>query len=71
MVYYQMNEKQVSLLGRVVEKAITDYQIKGTSIPVESLFEIIEDLYHEIDLLEEKNEGLQEDISILEAELNK
>ena len=64
MNYYRMNEYEVELLGRILEKVPvpTDYKIHGEFIPVESLWSIIEDLYGEVEHLQEELEDLKQDM---------
>lgn len=61
MNYYKMDEKQVELMGRIINKTSTDYELHGEFIPIESLWSIIEDLYGEIEHLEENIEDIEKD----------
>lgn len=61
MNYYRMNEKQIELLGRIIERTITDYDIHGEFIPVDSLWSIIEDLHGEVEHLEEEKQDIIND----------
>ena len=64
MFYYQMNEKEVELLGRILEDMPlpTDYKLHGEFIPVESFFSIIEDLYGELEHTKEEFEDFKKDV---------
>lgn len=61
MNYYRMNEKEVELMGRIINMTTTDYELRGEFIPVESLWSVIEDLMCEINHLEEKIEDIEKD----------
>ena len=63
MIYYKMSEYEVELLGRILEKVPvpTDYKILGEFIPVESFISIIEDLYGEVEHLQEELEDVIRD----------
>jgi len=58
MMYYRMNEKECELLSRLFEdlSLTTDYKLHGEFIPVESLMSVIQDLYYEIERLNEQLE---------------
>jgi len=64
MVNYQMNDKEVELMGRIFESIPThsDYKVKGNYIPIESFISIIEDLYGEVEHLQEELEDLKQDM---------
>lgn len=62
MNYYRMDEKDVELIGKVIEIVSTDYEIHGEFIPVKSFLSIIEDLYFEVEHLKEELEDLKQDV---------
>lgn len=61
-MYYRLDNKEFELLKRAEKLTITDYEIVGDLIPVESFISAIEDLMIEIDRLEEEVEDLKEDM---------
>lgn len=58
-MYYKLNEKEKEKIKKVKEITITDYELLGDFIPVESMMTIIEDLLMEIDRLEEEKEDCE------------
>ena len=61
-MYYRLDNKDFELLKRAEKLTITDYEIVGDLIPVESFISAIEDLMIEIDRLQEEVEDLKEDM---------
>lgn len=53
-IYYRLNKKQLELAEKVRKVTITDYELKGEFIPVESLYSMIEDLLMEVERLQEE-----------------
>lgn len=64
MNYYRMDERDVELIGRIIEEIPTpsDYKLHGEFIPVESFISIIEDLYGEVEHLKEELNDLKQDM---------
>lgn len=60
--YYKLDEKDREFIKRASDRTITNYEIEGDFIPVDSLMNCIEDLIMEIDYLEERVEDLKEEI---------
>ena len=58
-MYYKLDEKEKEKIKKVKEITITDYELLGDFIPVESMMTIIEDLLMEIDRLEEEKEDYE------------
>lgn len=55
-MYYKLNEKEKEMMKKVEKITLTDYELLGDFIPVDSLVSAISDLLYEIDYLNEKLE---------------
>ena len=61
MTYKRLDEYEQDLIKRVQERTITDYEVKGEFVPVDSFTSMLEDLLMEIDRLEEEKEDIERD----------
>ena len=59
--FYMLSDDELEKLFRVSKMTMTDYELIGNIIPVESLMSIIEDLLVEVGKLEEKIEDIEKD----------
>jgi hypothetical protein len=61
-MYYRLDNNEFERINRVSKITLTDYELKGNFIPVESMMAAIEDLLIEIDNLEEERKNREQDI---------
>ena len=61
-MYYKLDNDELERINRVSKMTLTDYELKGNFIPVESMMSAIEDLLIEIDRLEEEKKDREQDI---------
>ena len=61
MTYKRLDEYERDLIKRVQKRTITDYEVKGEFVPVDSFTSMLEDLLMEIDRLEEEKEDIERD----------
>lgn len=61
-MYYKLDNDELERIKRVSKITVTDYDLKGNFIPVDSLLAAIEDLLIEVDRLEEKYEDREQEI---------
>jgi hypothetical protein len=61
MTYKRLDEYEQDLIKRVQKRTITDYEVKGEFVPVDSFISMLEDLLMEIDRLEEEKEDIERD----------
>jgi hypothetical protein len=62
MTYRRLDEYEQKLIKKVQERTITDYEVKGEFVPVDSFISMLEDLLAEVDRLEEEKEDLERDM---------
>lgn len=61
-MFYQLNDDELEKMFRVSKITMTDYELIGNFVPVESLMAAIEDLLIELDKAEEKYKDLERDL---------
>lgn len=61
MTYRRLDEYEQKLIKKVQERTITDYEVKGEFVPVDSFISMLEDLLAEVDRLEEEKEDIERD----------
>lgn len=61
MTYKRLDEYEQKLIKKVQERTITDYEVKGEFVPVDSFISMLEDLLAEVDRLEEEKEDIERD----------
>lgn len=61
-MYYKLDNDELEKINRVSKITLTDYELKGNFIPVESMMVAIENLLIEIDNLEEERKNREQDI---------
>ena len=61
-MYYKLTSDELDKVNKASKITSTDYDLKGDFIPVEKLASIMEDLLHELDVLQEKYEDLEKDL---------
>lgn len=62
-MYYELNYKQKELIERIKKEInIYDLNMKGDFIPVESLWDLVEDIYDGYDYLKEKFEDYKNEV---------
>jgi len=61
-MYIKLDEKEKKFIEKASNRTITNYEIEGDFIPVDSLMGCIEDLLSEVDYLEERVEDLKEEM---------
>ena len=62
MTYRRLDEYEQKLIKKVQERTITDYEVLGEFIPVDSFISMLEDLLAEVDRLEEEKEDIERDM---------
>lgn len=62
-MFYKLDQRELETINRVAKMSLTDYELEGNMIPVDSLICAIEDLLVEIGRLEEKYNDLEEDMN--------
>lgn len=58
-MYYKLDEKEKEMMKKVEKITLTDYELLGDFIPVDSLMCAISDLLYEINYLNEKINDLE------------
>lgn len=58
----ELNEKQLDLYKRIQQITFTDYELKANELKPESIWNMVEDLFYEIEHLEEELEDIKQDI---------
>lgn len=61
-MYYKVDDKELERLKEVSNITSTDYELLGNFVPVESMFNMIEDLLCEIHRTDEKIKDMEQDI---------
>lgn len=61
-MYYKLNQKEQEKIKKASDITMSDYELEGDFIPVDSLICCIEDLLVEVDVLQEKVEDLKEEM---------
>lgn len=61
-MFEELNERELQIIKEVSDITITDYELKGNFIPVDSYMSMVEDLLVEYNRLLEENEDLKETI---------
>lgn len=61
-MYIKLDEKEKKFIEKASDRTITNYELEGDFIPVDSLMSCIEDLLVEVDVLQEKVEDLKEEM---------
>ena len=61
-MYIKLEEKEIEKIKKASDITITNYELEGDFIPVDSLMSCIEDLLVEVDVLQEKVEDLKEEM---------
>lgn len=62
-MFYKLDDRELATINKVAKMSLTDYELEGNMIPVDSLICAIEDLLIEIGRLEEKYNDLEEDMN--------
>lgn len=62
MTYRRLDEYEQKLIKKVQERTITDYEVLGEFVPVDSFISMLEDLLAEVDRLEEEKEDIERDM---------
>ena len=62
MTYKRLDEYEQKLIKKVQERTITDYEVKGEFVPVDSFISMLEDLLAEVDRLEEEKEDFEKNV---------
>lgn len=60
--YYKLDENTAKIVNRVIKITLTDYEVKGTFIPINSFISMIEDLICEVERKEEELNNLKQDV---------
>ena len=61
MTYRRLDEYEQKLIKQVQERTVTDYEVLGEFVPVDSFISMLEDLLAEVDRLEEEKEDIERD----------
>lgn len=61
-MYYKVDDKELEKLKEVSNITSTDYDLLGNFVPVESMFNMIEDLLCELHRNDEKIKDMEQDI---------
>lgn len=61
MTYRRLDEYEQKLIKQVQERTVTDYEVLGEFVPVDSFISMLEDLLAEIDRVVEEKEDIERD----------
>lgn len=61
-MYYEIDERDLDAFKEITEMTLTDYDIKGNFISVDSLYSMVFDLLNEVHIQQEIREDLEQDM---------
>lgn len=61
-MYIKLDEKEIEKIKKTSDITMSNYELEGDFIPIDSLISCIEDLLAEVDYLEERIEDLKEEM---------